>query len=100
MRKCPHCLTGNMSIQADGCLWCDHCESTPPDEAKCPMCGVAFSRHDGLIPMCRRYHRLRAEIMALMAEWGREPSTQTLCKIGQLQFAIESAQRNHVSAPG
>lgn len=30
--KCRNCEDGRMSVNADGCMWCDRCESTPPKE--------------------------------------------------------------------
>ena len=64
-------------------------------EAKCPMCGVLFTEHDGLIPLCRRYHRLRVEIRALINEWKSEPSNKTAGKIAQLEWALGYAAQNN-----
>lgn len=24
--KCPHCPDGRITVEGDGCLWCDSCE--------------------------------------------------------------------------
>jgi len=66
-------------------------------EAKCPMCGVPFTEHDGLVTLCRRYHRLRAEIRALINEWKSEPSNKTVGKIAQLEWALDAAQNNQTA---
>lgn len=67
-------------------------------EPTCPMCGVPFSDHDGLVPICRRYHRLRCEIRALINEWKSEPSNTTLDKISQLEWALDIAEKNKVQS--
>lgn len=63
-------------------------------EATCPMCGVPYTQHDGLISMCRRYHRLRVEIRALINEWKGDPRKKTLDRIGQLEWALKAAETN------
>lgn len=71
--------------------------SDEPAEAKCPMCGIPYTEHDGLIPLCRRYHRLRVEIMALIREWKSEPSNKPGDKISQLEWALNCADENNMA---
>lgn len=73
------------------------CECPEPAQSKCPMCGIPYTEHDGLIPLCRRYHRLRAEIRALINEWKSEPSNKTVHKIAQLEWALDAAQNNQTA---
>lgn len=75
--------------------------TTKQAEPTCDMCGVPFSGHDGLVAMCRKYHRLRAEIMDI-ANQAKSASQQFIANgnrtilsiVGQLEWALEAAASN------
>ena len=45
--RCPNCADGRMSVHADGCAWCDRCETVqPPGPPSCyPLIGTKYDVH-------------------------------------------------------
>lgn len=63
-------------------------------ETKCPMCGIPWTKHDGVIATCRRYHRLRVEVKGILTRHPIETESKTAVKriLYQIQQAIEAAE--------